>query len=345
MAIQREIRIAFRPRADRTVRLAGASEFPPREFALEPGIAPYPAGDWGNYAKAAASALIALYPDLHGMDALVMGDIPAAAGLSSSSALVVGSALALLEANAQPWHPGELASEMARAERFVGTQGGGMDQTVCLCAQPHAALKIDFTPFRYTPVTMPLNWTFVVGNSLVVADKSLGARERYNATHGRSSAALEAMGMGASYPELLAAHSASELVALAETRIPASPRGAFRHMVTEAARVEEAEAAMRAGDMAAFGRAMNASHESMAHDLRISCPEVNEMVAAFRAGGATGARLTGAGFGGCAVALCDRSQAPAMIDAVRQAYYAPRGVDPAPYLFEVNPCAGAGRTA
>ena len=95
MAIGREIRLLFRPRADGVVRIASANGFPARQFRVSREIAPFEQGDWGNYAKAAAQALACEYGHLAGMDALVWGDIPPAAGLSSSSALVVAFALAL----------------------------------------------------------------------------------------------------------------------------------------------------------------------------------------------------------------------------------------------------------
>src|SRR5262249_48203572 len=95
MAIQRAVRIAFRPRSDARVHLENRDpRFEPREFEIGPEIAPFAAGDWGNYAKAAAQALARRAPIRRGFDALVEGDIPSAAGLSSSSALVVACALA-----------------------------------------------------------------------------------------------------------------------------------------------------------------------------------------------------------------------------------------------------------
>ena len=342
MALEREIRIAFRARGDRRVRLASAGAFEAREFEIGPAIPPHPPGDWSNYARAATQALAAIHPHLCGIDTLVWGDIPQAAGLSSSSALVVASAIALLSANSLPWDPGALAALLARGERYVGTQGGGMDQTVCLCARQGCALRIGFTPFAWTPVPVPPDWVFLVGNSLVVADKSLGARERYNATPARCREALERSGLGASYPEAMAGRVVQDLVAEAGRKLAGNLLGAFRHVVTEAARVDQAEAAMRAGDLGSFGAAMNASHDSLSRDLEVSCPQLDELVAAFRAAGAAGARVTGAGFGGCVVALCERSRAEAVAGSVRRAFYEPRGVDAGAHLFAAEPAAGAG---
>jgi len=344
MAVQREIRIAFRQRDDRRVRLVSTCGFPEREFEIGPAIPPHPAGDWCNYGKAAAQALVEIHANLHGMDAMVWGDIPEAAGLSSSSALVVASAIALLAANRLPWEPGSLAGLLARGERYVGTQGGGMDQTVCLCARPGHALKITFTPFAWTPVLLPADWIFLVGHSLVVADKSLGARERYNSTPVRCREALVRLGLGATYPEVLAQHPLPVLLAEAARKLSGNLLGAFRHVVTEAVRVDEAVAAMSAGDMAAFGGAMTASHHSLSRDLEVSCPQLDELVGAFVAAGAAGARVTGAGFGGCVVALCERARAGEISGTVGRVFYESRGTKPDPYLFAATPSGGAGFT-
>jgi N-acetylgalactosamine kinase len=161
--------------------------YPPREFFLEAAIPPYPTGDWGNYLKAAAQGLLDHFgergreaPSFRGLDILVHGDIPPAAGLSSSSALVVLGALTLLAANGLEIPPLELATLLARAEHYVGTQGGGMDQAVSLLARSGQALKIDFFPLRITPAPLPSGYALVAANSLVVAAKTADALDKYN---------------------------------------------------------------------------------------------------------------------------------------------------------------------
>jgi galactokinase len=341
MAIQREIRIAYRPRADCTVRLESVQGFGPRSFELVPPIAPFPFGDWGNYAKAAAQALLLRHPELRGADLLVEGDIPLAAGLSSSSALVVACALALLEAAGIGWDAATLAGWMAEGERYVGTQGGGMDQTVCLCAKRGCALKIDFTPFAATPVPMPPDWVFVVAHSTVEAAKSAGAREHYNATRRRSQQALERTG-AASYPALMASGAARALAAAAA--MPEELRGPFRHTISEALRVEEAVSAMRSGEFRRFGELMVESHASLRDQLRVSCPEVDELVRCCLEGGAAGARVTGAGFGGCVVALSTARDAAALVEHLERTFYAGRRRSP-DHAFIATPSEGAGPLA
>ena len=127
MAIQRHVTLLVRPRTDRTVRVATtAAGLDPCEFPLADDIPSFPTGHWGNYVKAASQALEREQGPLAGFDAVIHSTVPVAAGLSSSSALVIGVALALLAANRRHWDPIPLAEAMALAERYTGTQGGGI---------------------------------------------------------------------------------------------------------------------------------------------------------------------------------------------------------------------------
>src|SRR5438067_412444 len=126
MALRQSVRLAFHPRADCETRLVNRdARFAPSAFAVKASIPAAPAGDWGNYARAAAQALAQRFPDLRGVDAMVESDLPIAAGLSSSSAVVVAMAPALLHANRRMVAPLELMELLARGERYVGTAGGG----------------------------------------------------------------------------------------------------------------------------------------------------------------------------------------------------------------------------
>src|SRR5207302_509556 len=181
MALSRGVRVAFERRADRGTRLVNAdARFAPGFFTIDASIPPAPAGDWSNYARAAAQALAQRFPDLRGVDALVQSDLPIAAGLSSSSALVVAMALALLHANGVTVPALELMELLAQGERYVGTAGGGMDQAIILGARAGCASRIDFHPLRLTSTAVPADWQFVVAGGLVHAEKCGGARQAYN---------------------------------------------------------------------------------------------------------------------------------------------------------------------
>jgi N-acetylgalactosamine kinase len=387
IAIERSIVIAGAARSDRRVQIVNVDpSFPPREYELANEIPAFPAGDWGNYAKAAAQGLHLLLgeKDLRGGDFLVEGNIPAGAGLSSSSALVVASALALLAVNERTADRARLAEVLACAERYVGTLSGGMDQAICLLAEAGRALRIDFAPLRTRLVPVGSGYSFVVCDSLVAAQKSGAARAGYNqrvrecrlASHiishvlreqlPRPLAQLgdlrdllppaslrnlidsladvlpshpvridEAARLTGSNPEELSRKLALE--PRSDATYAVSPRA--RHVLGEARRVDEAEDALRNGDWQKFGALMDASHASCRDDYEVSCPELEALVSAAKEAGALGARLTGAGFGGCTVNLVRVGEVESFVAAMQRKYYGGRTNRESCFVF--TPCAGA----
>jgi N-acetylgalactosamine kinase len=189
MAIHRNILAAYSALPEPSMEIVNADNkvYSGRSFVLNNAILPFPKGDWGNYPKAAAQGVVDLFRDrsqqaseLRGARVMVWGDIPPAAGLASSSALVVVTALILLDVNDAVLGPSELALRLADAERYVGTQGGGMDQAVCLMARRECAMKIGFHPLSAEPIPIPAGYSFVAAHSMVTAPKSGKARDRYN---------------------------------------------------------------------------------------------------------------------------------------------------------------------
>src|SRR5213595_1145237 len=350
MALRQSVRIAFQPRSERETRLVNRdSRFAPSAFVMSESIPPAPAGDWGNYARAAARALAERFPDLRGVDALVDSDLPIAAGLSSSSALVVAMALALMHANGVTVPSLELMELLGRGERYVGTAGGGMDQAIILGARAGCASRIDFHPLRLTPTAVPADWQFIVAWSLVHAEKSGAARQAYNQRTRQCDEArrLVAQRLGqredVTYPALLAAAPVEQLLQVAETNLTGVLARRFRHVVTEESRVRQAEAALAARELAAFGQLLDASHRSLRDDYEVSHAELDRLVDLAREAGAAGARLTGAGFGGSIVALCRVERAPEVMTALRERFYAPRGAAAGVgrHVFTAEPSAGA----
>ncbi|HOQ89429.1 MAG TPA: galactokinase family protein [Candidatus Hydrogenedentes bacterium] len=182
MTIDREIRLAFSPRRDRTVRLRSCDDrFAPATFESARSISPSPQGAWDNYARAAWQTVNQnLGKICPGADILVEGDIPPGAGLSSSSALVVACALAVLAGAGEQVDPAQLAAWLAEGEQYVGTRGGGMDQTVILCGRRGYACRIDFIPRRIEHVPLPDSHAFILCDSGRRAEKSGAMRARYN---------------------------------------------------------------------------------------------------------------------------------------------------------------------
>ena len=330
MALQRDIRVVFRPREDATVRVANVdSRFPSFSFELDEQIESSAQGDWSNYARAAGQALSRSNGPLKGFDGVVSGNIPVAAGLSSSSAMVVAVAMALIDVNSISIEPLQLMSLMARAEHYTGAKGGGMDQAICLGGASNAAIKIDFDPLRLTPVPVPKNWSFIIAFSGLRAEKSGDAREAYNSRARQCKAAIEMLSrrlpLSGSYRELIANTGTDELLTPARDILDELLFRRFRHVVTEAARVDEAGRAMEHEDIQEFGRLMSESHRSLRDDFEVSCAELDELVERAMDAGAAGSRLTGAGFGGCIVALCSSAQVLDLISFIAENYYQRRG--------------------
>jgi N-acetylgalactosamine kinase len=379
MAIDRDLVFVLAPRTDKAIDIINESpSYKHRTFDARFPVSPYEQGDWGNYIKAAVNEILdAGWIDpkkAMGFQAVIGGTIPESAGLSSSSALVVASALAFLAANNKQIDKNRLAELLARAERYVGSEGGGMDQAVSLLAETGKALKIDFFPLRTQLINLPEQISFVVCNSLIRAPKSESVRYAYNrrvvecrlATALVAKAVEERSGKNI-HPNRLADLSGQKLgleqrtidkivsqtfgedpLALKEIAqhlgettetvqhrlctlrdgsvLTEPPDGfkiwnRYKHVVSEAQRVESAVSAFAGGDLAAVAELMNQSHASCRDDYEVSCPELEALVSISREHGALGARLTGAGFGGCTVNAVPSDRVTKFIEGVTTAYY------------------------
>ena len=351
MAIQLGITLTVRPREDHHVRLTNTDKsYPDIELDLSAEVDPVVPGDWSNYARGVTQALARDYEIAVGADIAVEADLPAAAGLSSSSALSCGLALALLAVNGREPDRVALAEVMAGAEQYVGTQGGAMDHAVILCAQAGCALRVSFAPLSVRPLSMPEEWVFLVAHSGVRAEKSGAAGAAYNARTRECREALGAVwavvGTGEppdkDYRPLLEAADADQLLKVGADVLRPALLARLRHALTEVQRVSEAEAALDSGDLQGFGRAMDASHESLRIDYEVSTPELDRIVDLARQAGAAGARLTGAGLGGAVLILCTEDAEGAIRESLAAGYYGPRGDrTPEEAVFRAIPSGGA----
>jgi len=337
IAMRRAVRIAYRPCRDSRIR-AVAPGYGRREFEWTPSLAMAAPGDWENYLRAAAQAVTGKWGVGPGIDAAVTSDLPAAAGLSSSSALIVGVTLALLRARGVSATFEELMEVLPEGEHFVGTRGGGMDHAASLDSRAGCASLIGFAPLSLRPVPVPAGWAFLVAHTMTTAEKSGAAREQYNVRRAAGYTALVRLGFS-DYREVLAAPDPESLAARLDA---GAERDSFLHTVTEAMRVGEAVSALERGDAARFGSILNASHASLRDRLRVSTPALDRLTGDAVASGALGARLTGAGFGGCAVVLCRREDVERVRQGLVARYYAQRaGFDPDKHLILAEPGPGA----
>jgi galactokinase len=302
MALRRSIKVDFHPAPSKRIR-ADSPKFGRREFEWSPNLEPVASGDWENYLRAAANVVQRMRPgkQMVGIDAVVSSDLPAAAGLSSSSALLVAFTLALLQANKIETAFEELMEVLPDGEHFVGTRGGGMDHAASLASREGCASLIGFDPVSIRHVPVPAHWSFLVAHSMTTAEKSGASRDEYNARRIAGNLAPAKLGF-TSYREALAAHDSEGRLDLG------AERDSFLHITEESRRVADSVEAMESGDAPRFGKRMQESHASLRDLLRVSSPALDRLVETAMQAGALGARLTGAGFGGCAVILCAKEK-------------------------------------
>ena len=335
MALYRRVQVTYRLRTDRHIR-ATSPVYLPRAFEWSAELTPVAAGDWENYLRAAARAIGSKWGVLRGVDAHVTADLPAAAGLASSSALLVAFTLALLKANDIQASFQELMEILPDGEQFVGTRGGGMDHAASLASKEGFATLVEFAPLSVRHIPVPVDWSFLVAHSLQTAEKSGPAREEYNLRRQAGGTALAKLGLRSYHDALdFAEYLAGQLD-------PGPERDSFLHTTSEALRVRAAVNALEHADYAGFGRLMLESHASLRDRLRVSSPALDSLVSAALDSGAVGARLTGAGFGGCVVVLCRHRDLQAVRQGLMARYYAGREeFDERRHLIDAAPGPGA----
>jgi len=330
IALKRDVRMAVRPRDDSRVVLYSVEYGASFEFSLD-SLKFNQEHMWANYVMGVAWALQEKGLSLRGMDAAISGNVPRGSGLSSSAAIEVATALALLEASGQMHALSgvQIALAAQRAENaFVGVNCGIMDQFISVLGAEHHALLIDCRSLDYERVPMPETASLVIGNTKASRSLASSAYNERRAECEEGVALLQKV-----MPEIRALRDVS--VAALEAHRDLLPPVVYRrcaHVVHENQRVQETVAALAQGDLERVGALMNASHESLRVDYEVSSPALDAMVDAMRsAPGCLGARLTGAGFGGCAVALVRPGLEQAVADAIYARYPAATSIWPEVY--------------
>ena len=291
-------------RPDRRLRVYSMIMDETREFDLDSPPAG-PTGDWSDYIVGVALMLERSGRNLVGADLIVWSDVPIGAGLSSSAALEVSCAHALLTESGLPFDPIEIAQLCQRAENdFVGMRCGVMDQYISCCGVAGHALLIDCRSLESRHVAIAPNLRLLIANSRVRHQHAGG---EYNL---RREACEEGVRLLSRYlgPIQALRDVTPQQLESKRRKLPDLIYRRCRHIVTENARVLEAERALGSGDLVACGRAMNASHVSMRDDFEITCPEVDLLAGlAQSVKGVYGSRMTGGGFGGCTISLIEAS--------------------------------------
>ena len=346
-AIGQRTRVALGRRDDGRIRVVSTFDPVPVEVALADLDALFPERrdeivEWARYPLGVAWALIgasgADTATLTGVDLAFSSDVPVGAGLSSSAAIEGATASALEEI----WGLGLDRVALARAGRkaeneAVGAPTGIMDQMASMLGEQDAGIFLDCRSLEAQVVDLGFARE---GLELLVMDTGV-THAHSTGGYGERRAACERgaqiMGVAA-----LRDLGVDDLERARELMDDVTFRR-VRHVVTEDQRVLDAVETLRTQGPRAVGALLDASHTSMRDDFEISVPELDLAVETARAGGAVGARMTGGGFGGAAIALVDRDLVASIGAAVEKAF-ADAGFA-APHVFTVEPSRGAGRDA
>jgi galactokinase len=285
---------------------------------------------WADYPRGVAWAIGEAAHEIGGFRAAFAGDVPLGSGLSSSAAIEAATALALDAFFGLGVGRTDLALACQRAENdYVGVGTGIMDQYASLLCEAGAALLVDCRSLDAESVPLDLQ---AAGLALVVCDTRVErglADTGYNDRRATCERAASMLGV-----EELRDATEGDLDLLSGAELKRA-----RHVISENARVVRAVEALRDRDFEEFGRLMYASHASLRDDYEVSTPELDTFVEAAEQYGARGARLTGAGFGGCAIALVPEDETSAFTNACEQAFAKSGFEEPA--FYEFVPAAGA----
>jgi galactokinase len=323
MAIDRAVWIALQRRDDATISVQSLDYHRTQSFEVEK--LKRGKGGWFEYVKGTAWALREAGKPVTGWNGTMAGDVPIGAGLSSSAALELATARAITAAAGDGWDAAEMARLCQRAENgWVGVQCGIMDQMISAAGKRDHAVLIDCRTLETRPVPLPPDVLVVI---LDTSTRRELAGSSYNERRSQCEAAADHFRVPA-----LRDLSLEELEAGVEGLDPVAARRA-RHVVSENARTLEAANAMQAGDSRRLGELMTASHRSLRDDFEVSSEELDRMVElALGQPGCLGARMTGAGFGGCAVALVEADRAAAFAADVAARYREATHLEPKLYV-------------
>jgi len=322
VAIDRTVIAAFAPRSDRQVRVYSLEFGEEDSFALD-DIERLEGDVWSNYVRGVAAVLQGVGYRLTGLDMVIQGDVPIEAGLASSAALEVAVLGAFQHAATLAIDPRDQALLAQRAENeFVGVGCGIMDQMAAVMGRRGHALLIDCRSLETEAV--PLN---LAAHDLKIVVAHTGVRRAlsdsaYNQRRQECSRAVQVLAQViAARPGVALRDITSKDLSAHQGSLPDPLARRARHVVSENERVLKSVEALRRGDLLTFGQLLYGSHQSLARDYEVSSPELDLMVElARRLEVVVGARMTGAGFGGCTVNLVRQEAIDSFREQVIETY-------------------------
>ena len=356
VAIDKYINIAARKRADRRVRFHALDVDDSYEFYLDtlPSTLPQ-APAWSHYLIGVASLLQTTGKEVSGIDAVITGDVPIGAGLSSSAALSVSAALTFLTASSESGSPEsalqpemtnkEIAALCQRVEHeFAGVNCGIMDQTISLLGQENHALFLDCRSLEYEHVPLNLATHYIaICNTKVKRELAASEYNKRRAECERGVSILKQWLPGISSLRDITLTDFKKH----EEELPALTQKRCGYVIEENTRVLDAVTVLKTRhpqtaeetdeSLIQFGRLMNASHNGLRDDYEVSCRELDLLTDIARnITGVIGSRMTGAGFGGCTVNIVHRDTLETFQTLVTTEYYKQTGIEPEIYLCNVS---------
>ena len=334
-AIDRSCWVAISPTDSRTLDIHSDNFNESRSLDLDQ---PRRLGDWSDYAQGVALMLEESGYHIRGGKMLIASDVPMGSGLSSSAAMEVAVALALLDTQPDRCDSGRLARICQRAENeFVGARCGIMDQFVSSHGRAGHVLLLDCRSLEHRFVPLPDDACLVICNTRL---KHANAAGEYNLRRAQCEEGVRLL--SASIPTLKA---------LRDLSLPELERSSHllsstvyrrcRHVVSENQRVLDAATALAQRSWPQLGKLMFASHQSLRDDYEVSCPELDLLVElASQSSAVYGARMTGGGFGGCTINLVSREAVEGFVENTVSKYYSETNVVPEIYLSTASPGAG-----
>jgi galactokinase len=338
-AIGFSTRVAISSRQDRKLVIRSEEFSEQFEFDLD-NLPARGKGVWSDYVLGVAVMLRQIGHPTPGASLLVRGEVPIGAGLSSSAAIEVASALALMSLNGAALPLPEVAKLCQKAENvFIGARVGIMDQFVSCLGKAGHALLLDCRSLEFKLIPIPQNVRLVICNTMVKHDHANGA---YNRRREECDEGVKLLSRW--YPKIRALRDVSvEQLVQHKAEIPETIYKRCLHVVSENQRVLEGGKYLTDGDVEQFGALMQQSHCSLRDLYEVSCRELDVMAEIARSlKGYCGGRMTGGGFGGCTVNIVRAADAETFAKQISERYQAEIGIKPDVYVCSAANGASAG---
>ena len=338
-AIGFSTRVAIASRTDRTLVVQSEEFSERREFDLD-NLPARGQGVWSDYVVGVAVMLQQMGVKTAAANLLVRGEVPIGAGLSSSAAIEVASALALMSLDGAKLPLPEVAKLCQRAENlFIGARVGIMDQFVSCLGKAGHSLLLDCRSLEFRLIPVPESVRLVICNTMVKHEHASGVYNRRREECDEGAKILKQW-----YPNIRALRDVSvEQLEQHKEQMPATIYKRCLHVVAENRRVQEGARFLMAGEINRFGDLMRESHRSLRELFKVSCRELDVMVElAETLEGYCGGRMTGGGFGGCTVNLVKKNDAQRFAAQIAERYQAVTAIKPDVYICSAADGAGVG---